>query len=266
MDIHQRGIARVVRSLDREVASRRLVTMAMAKGGLGNTFFTLLLHDWLADRGVSFAMVDADGLSGTLTRFVPSSRFLFDDEKSVIAGELNDNRVVVVDGLGRVPSGLPVWLDAEGFSADASVRVTAVVMIEEDKDAVFQAGELVKALGDRVDWLVVKTAKTCATFEIYDTSHARREFERVGAIEVHVPRMPWSLVSAFQRTSRTVGALAADDSLPLMLRQRFRSYQRRTFDELDRAASLLLPRLPARVGRADFEAAPRRPRIASEVV
>ena len=93
-------------------------------------------------------------------------------------------------------------------------NITMIIMIEEDKDTVFQAGEIVRRLGDRVDWLVVKNHKTCSTSEIYDNSKARQELQKLGAVEITMERVPWSLLATIQKTSRSLSSLVLDESLP----------------------------------------------------
>ena len=76
--------------------------------------------------------------------------------------------MVAWDALGSGQQYLPDWLDQSLLAEDGkplNFRPTIILMIEEDKDTVFQAGETARRLGDRVDWLVVKNLKTCSTTE-----------------------------------------------------------------------------------------------------
>lgn len=234
---------------------RRLLVNATCKGGVGKSFFLINLADWLGEVQQSYAYFDSDFCNGTLTRFFPDSRFLSLQNEAEATRELfealEQNEVVGWDAVNPAQQYLPDWIDSFLLSEDrphVPFRTTVVLMIEEDKDTVFQAGETARRLGAKVDWLVVKNLKTCSTTEIYDGSKARQELQRLGAVEITMERVPWSLLATIQRTSRPLSVLVEDENLPFLERQRLRAFQRRFFDQLETAKTLLLP------GRASTEA------------
>lgn len=257
-------------------AARRLLISATCKGGVGKSFFFVNLADWFNELEQPFVFFDSDACNGTLTRFLPDSRFLNLQLSAEPAGDLlaalEESEIVGWDALGPMQRFLPDWLD-DSFLQEGHlpghIRPTLILMIEEDKDAVFQAGEAARRLGERVDWLVVKNLKTCSTTEIYDNSKARQELLRLGAAEITMERVPWSLLATIQRTSRTLSSLVLDESLPFLERQRLRTFQRRFFEQLESARHFLLP---ARVvetpeERREEPASPTlRPRVAPEEV
>jgi hypothetical protein len=257
------------------VISRFLIS-ATCKGGVGKSFFLINLADWYAELDQKFVFFDSDFCNGTLTRFLPESRFLNLQQPEEIAGEvietLTQSEIVGWDALGPLQQDLPEWLEhtflQEAASA-ASYRITVITMIEEDKDTVFQAGELARRLGDKVDWLVVKNNKTCSTSEIYDNSKARQELLKLGAVEIVMERVPWSLLATIQKTSRSLSSLVLDESLPFLERQRLRTFQRRFFEQLETARNLLLPTriTTALAPAAKAKTSPAgRPRVAPEEV
>jgi len=255
------------------IISRFLIS-ATCKGGVGKSFFLINLADWYAELDQKFVFFDSDFCNGTLTRFLPESRFLNLHNPQEIGAEVQDtlamSEIVGWDALGPLQQDLPEWLEHEflGEATNASFRITMIVMIEEDKDTVFQAGELARRLGDKVDWLVVKNHKTCSTSEIYDNSKARQELLKLGAVEITMERVPWSLLATIQKTSRSLSSLVLDESLPFLERQRLRTFQRRFFEQLETARDFLLPT------RITIKAAPSagaktstgRPRVAPEEV
>lgn len=256
--------------------TRRLLISATSKGGVGRSFFLINLADWYVELDQSYLYFDSDVSNGTLTRFLPDSKFLGfgeNDPAQEIHAALGDSEVVGWDALGATNAYLPDWLDTsflkEGEPND-TFRTTVILMIEEDKDTVFQAGETARRLGDRVDWLVVKNLKTCSTTEIYDNSKARQELQRLGAVEITMERVPWSLLATIQRTSRTLSSLVLDETLPFLERQRLRTFQRRFFEQLEAARHLLLPTRIAEAAPAPAPEsrplAPHRPRVAPEEV
>ncbi len=256
------------------IISRFLIS-ATCKGGVGKSFFLINLADWYAELDQKFVFFDSDFCNGTLTRFLPESRFLNLQNTVETAPELHDAltlaEVVGWDALGPLQQDLPEWLEhafLDTSGPDASYRITMIVMVEEDKDTVFQAGELARRLGDRVDWLVVKNHKTCSTSEIYDNSKARQELIKLGAVEISMERVPWSLLATIQKTSRSLSSLVLDESLPFLERQRLRTFQRRFFEQLETARDFLLPNRITTKAAAVVAArsATDRPRVAPEEV
>lgn len=252
---------------------RRLLVSATCKGGVGKSFFLINLADWFAELEQSCVFFDSDACNGTLTRFLSDSRFLDlsrpEDGERDLFETLEEGEIVAWDALGPFQQYLPDWFDQMLARHEGDHRVTIILMIEEDKDTVFQAGEMARRLGDRVDWLVVRNHKTCSTSEIYDNSKARQELQKLGVVEITMERVPWSLLATIQKTSRSLSSLVLDESLPFLERQRLRTFQRRFFEQLENARHLLLPKrvalahvdpTPARV------MSPGRPRIAPEEV
>lgn len=234
--------------------TRRFLISATCKGGVGKSFFLVNLADWYVELDQSFVFFDSDACNGTLSRFFPDSQFLDLEDPSIgsvkLFETLEKSEVVAWDAVGSLRQYLPEWLAQSLLSeseAQADFRPTIILMIEEDKDTVFQAGETARLLGDKVDWLVVKNLKTCSTTEIYDNSKARQELQRLGAVEITMERVPWSLLATIQRTSRTLSSLVLDESLPFLERQRLRTFQRRFFEQLETARHLLLPTREAEV-------------------
>lgn len=255
-------------------AGRRLLITSTAKGGVGKTFFLINLSDWLAEKNVRSIAFDTDWASGTLTRFQPESRFV-----SVEQGEgfqeilqaFEDVDLVLVDGSSAAIPELLEWLEAAHLTREGGgdVGVTLAVMVEEDKDTVFQAGELCRRFGANVDWLAVRTLKTGPATEIYDGSKTRQELLRLGAGEITVPRLPWNLLSIMQRTSKSLSGMMQDKSLSLLERHRLRSYQEKLFEQFEAVEAVILPRLNPRVGVGGAFGAGKgtvRPRIAPEEV
>lgn len=224
---------------------RRFLISATGKGGVGKTFFLINLADWYTELDQQFTFIDSDMCNGTLTRFFPESRFVDLQKPDEAARDLleivEQSEVAAWDALGPIQQFFPEWAEESLLEEKSDFRITVILMIEEDKDTVFQAGELCRRLGDRVDWLVVRNHKTCSTSEIYDNSKARQELQKLGAVEITMERVPWSLLATIQKTSRGLSSLVLDESLPFLERQRLRTFQRRFFEQLETARDILLP-------------------------
>lgn len=190
--------------------------------------------------------MDSDWCNGSLTRFIPDSLFLDvagGNTMEEIRMALEECPVGLMDGLGPLHGYLFDWLQDNNYfqGLPEPIQLTYVLIVEEDKDSVFQAAEAISALGDTGQWLVVRNLKTCPTTEIYNNSDARQELLRHGAVEIQMDRVPWNLLLHIQRSGRTIGSLVEDNSIPFLERQRMRSYLGKFFEQVDSAQHILLP-------------------------
>ncbi len=226
---------------------KRLILSATSKGGVGKSYVTINLIEWLQSLGTPFVAFDPDWCNSTLTRFYESAEFIDISEEvhldNVIrAFERTD--LVIADGVGSLQTKFVDWLEeARVFEMreQLGLEITFIVIIEEDKETVFQAGQAAKRVGNNANWLVVRNLKTSPVTEIYDGSNARKELLALGAREITIERLPWNLNSMLQKSSKSINGLIQDDSVFFLERQRLRSYQQRLFEEFAGARDVLLP-------------------------
>jgi hypothetical protein len=231
----------------RPLGTKRLIVPATSKGGVGKSYITLNLCEWLRSQQVPFIAFDPDWCNSTLTRFFPEAEFIDISEavqldNVIRAFERTD--LVLTDGVGSLQSKFIDWLEETrvfDLREELSLDITMLVIIEEDKETVFQAGQAAHRVGDRADWLVIRNLKTSPVTEIYDNSNARKTLLELGAKEITIERLPWNLNSMIQKSSKSIGGLVEDESIFFLERQRMRSYQQRLFDELSSARDFLLP-------------------------
>jgi len=229
------------------LGQKRLVLSATSKGGVGKSYVTINLAEWLDSIHVPFVAFDPDWCNSSLTRFYDKAEFL-DIGESVnldnVIRALDRTDLILVDGVGSMQNQFLDWLEETrvfDLREQLSLDITLVLIIEEDKETVFQAGQAVKRIGSRANWLVVRNMKTSPVTEIYDNSNARRELLEAGAREITIERLPWNLSSLSQKTSQSIGRLASDESVFFLERQRMRSHQQKIFDEFNKARNILLP-------------------------
>lgn len=229
------------------LGTKRLILSATSKGGVGKSYVTVHLAEWLESMQVPFVAFDPDWCNSSLTRFYDKAEFL-DISESIqldnVIRALDRTDLILVDGVGSLQTKFLDWLEETrvfDLREQLSLDITLLVIIEEDKETVFQAGQAVKRIGSRANWLVVRNLKTSPVTEIYDNSNARKELLAVGAKEITFERLPWNLASLSQKTSRSIGKLAEDESVFFLERQRMRSHQQKLFDEFQKARQILLP-------------------------
>lgn len=230
-----------------ERRAKRLVMVAIDKGGVGKSFFCLRLIEWLSFHGINFAAFDPDYSNSTLTRFYPPARFLdirHRENLDHIVESLDATDLILVDGVGAHQSIFLDWMeetDLLNVKHQLGLEVTLVLIVEADKDTVHQAGEAVKRAGNLVDWLVVKNLKQSERCEIYDRSQARESLLAYGAREIVLEKMPDHIAEMLQAQSWTIDRALEGGELFLLDRQRLVAYSRRWFEQLDQVKSILLP-------------------------
>ncbi len=240
-------VAEPITAAYRPAGTKRLIVPATSKGGVGKSYLTINLCEWLNAQNVPFVAFDPDWCNSSLTRFYPGAEFIDISEavhldNVIRAFERTD--LVLSDGVGSLQSKFIDWLEETrvfDLRSELSLDITMLLIIEEDKETVFQAGQAVQRIGDRANWLVVRNLKTSPVTEIYDNSNARKALLEVGAKEITIERLPWNLNSMIQKASKSISALIEDESIFFLERQRMRSYQQRLFDEFTSARDFLLP-------------------------
>lgn len=225
---------------------KRLILVAMDKGGVGKSFFTILLIQWLRSQGQDFLAFDPDYQNSTLTRFIPESQFLdirHSENLDRIVEVMQDHPLVLVDGVGSQQRIFLDWLEETNLLKvrhSMRLELTLVLIVEEDKDTVHQAGEAVARIGNQVDWLVVKNQKIMPTSRIYDQSKARKQLLAHGALEMFMPRLNPDLVFCLQQQSLTLDRALESNQLFLIDRQRLVNYRRSIFSQFEANARILL--------------------------
>ncbi|HEY8899554.1 MAG TPA: hypothetical protein VIM61_04025 [Chthoniobacterales bacterium] len=225
---------------------KRLILVAMDKGGVGKSFFTILLAQWLNAKGKPFLAFDPDYNNSTLTRFIPDSQFLdirHSENLDRIIEVMQEHPLVLVDGVGSHQRIFLDWLEETNLLKlrhAMKLELTLVLIVEEDKDTVHQAGEAVSRIGNQVDWLVVRNHKTMPSSRIYDRSKARKELLSCGARELTLTKMNTELVFFLQQQSMTIDKALESNRLFLIDRQRLVDYRRSIFSQFEANSRILL--------------------------
>jgi hypothetical protein len=228
-------------------AEKRLIVTAIDKGGVGKSFFCVRVCEWLDSRHPGYTAFDPDYTNSSLTRFCPRSQFLdirHSENLDQIVDSFAATDLVLVDGVGAHQGVFLDWLDETnllGVKHEIDLRVTLVVIVEEDKDTVHQAGEAVRRIGGDVDWIVVRNLKQGNHTNIYDHSQARQTLLASGAREITMPKLCPHLAARLQENSWTIPAAFASGRLDILDRQRLANYSRGWAGEMEKVSDLVLP-------------------------
>jgi hypothetical protein len=224
----------------------RLILVAIDKGGVGKSFFCIQLVSWLRRHSVKFTAFDPDFANSTLSRFVPEATFLnirHRENLDVLVESMERTPIVVLDGMVGRQGLIFDWIeetDLTQLSKEMNFGITLALVLEDDKDTVHQAGEAVKRLGGSVDWLVIRNHRTYDHFRLYETSKARENLLRHGAMEIDMPRLQSEIMHSVQKQSTTLDTALESGGFHLLDRQRILQYQRTFFAELDRVQAILV--------------------------
>ena len=109
---------------------------------MGKTFFLVNLADWLVEKNRRSIAFDTDWSSGTLTRFLPESRFVAAEEGEgfqEVLTALDEVDLILIDGSSAAIPELLEWIENSNLAGDkaaSDVGITLACMVEEDKDDV----------------------------------------------------------------------------------------------------------------------------------
>jgi hypothetical protein len=226
---------------------KRAVIVASDKGGVGKSFFSVNFVQYLKDTERVFRAFDPDFTNSTLTRFQPDTTFVdITKKKSIdqIALAFDEVPLVAVDGIAGHKGMFLRWIEDVNLfeiASEIDLAITFVLVVDEDKDTVFQTSETLRAVGDKADWLIVKNHKVIGHTDMWDNSQAREFADSLDAREIVFDKFDEHLISKMQRANLTF-ASAADNSehFDWLDRQRCLRYKRQINAMFDENRDILL--------------------------
>ena len=228
--------------------SKQINLIINGKGGVGKSFFAVNFVQYLKDRCLVHHAIDSDHENSTLKRFHPEADFMNLEHRREIdqmftAAETSD--LLVVDC--RAAS-TDLFLD---FFADVGLpevlgslnaRLTIICPVNHEADSVEQVRVLSATLADSCSWVIVKNEAHSESFEIYDSSNARRTIlDTLHGCEISMPRLYDWLVTGLNKHNLCITAALKHPGFHLLDRQRLKNWQRKVYEQMDSAANLLLP-------------------------
>jgi hypothetical protein len=230
----------------------RLILTHGEKGGVGKTTVARLLADFLTAREVAFHAFDAEGNTGQLLRFHPDETSAVEvDKASAIAPVLDflmdgtSQRLALVDLGARSGEDLKDWLYKGGALEEAesgSLGVTVVYVVGGAVDSVGHLKECFGALGNAVNYVIVKNLGVAAKFDVYDGSKIRKEIIAAGAAEITIPALDGTVYQSVDKASVAFSAFCEGQGTDAGFTERryCRTWLRECFAALDTVAPTLL--------------------------
>jgi len=136
-------------------------------------------------------------------------------------------------------------IDLANLLQQLETRLTLLMPVNHEADSLDQIQRVVEELGDKARYVIIRNQVHSDLFSLYDQSAVRVSvLKKLGGKEITMPRMEDWLVEGLNRENLTVTAAIKHGSFYLLDRQRFATWQRRLYTEIESAADLLLPAKP----------------------
>lgn len=177
------------------------------KGGVGKSVVARVLSQWLIDRSVPFAAVDADPSQQSLRRFYEQFAQCVDLTSTESADQIVDralgaDRRVVVDLPAQSARALDAWMSSVGFldfADEMGVRVSFWSVSDGGFASVAELDRTLKLFDRRVQHVVVKNLGRSKDFSQLEASDAKRKLDALGGKTVELPELDPSVMYGIDR-------------------------------------------------------------------
>jgi|SRR5882724_1052222 len=227
---------------------RRLNLILNGKGGVGKSFLTVNLIEYLNDHSIKHVAIDTDNENSTLKRFYPDSVFVNLLQPSAIDQifvELSRHSLVMVDcRAASTDIFLRFFNMRNAFDAleEFNASLTLVSPVSHDPDSVKQLQILVEQFNDKASYVVVKNRFFGAQFDIYDKSKTRaRLLDELNGREIEMPMLDNRLVVALNQAATTITPALRSEKFFIVDRIRLKDWQWEFNEQIESAIDLLLP-------------------------
>src|SRR6266511_1686533 len=193
--------------------SKHLNFVINGKCGVGKSFFTTNLVQFLKDQRLAHWAIDTDHENSTLKRFHPEADFLAIDqpqELNRIIEAVETNSLVVVDcRAASTDLFLDFFADVSAFDLldQLGAKMTVLVPVNHEADSIEQLRLLTDGFGHRCRWVTVKNEAHSEQFRLYERSRTRvRLVTELGAREISMRRLHDWLVASLNEHGITITA------------------------------------------------------------
>lgn len=237
----------------KKAKTKRLILPASDKGGVGKSFFSVALVDWLKQHpeSPSWAAFDPDDSNRTLMRFHPETTFLDIEQDSGLDPcftALTDVDTAVVDGVGsRQKTVFLKWVEEVSLfdlADQMEIGLTYYLVIEDGTDVITAAHRIMTHIGDRVDWVAVLNHKQSKQFTLWYESSAHQLFRQLGGREINFECVNNHLIQFYDDTALPFSRCIDAPQVNILDQQRFRTIHAKLNTEFTAIEDLLVPAKP----------------------
>lgn len=240
----------------KEHSPKRLVLVATNKGGVGKSTALIHIGDYLQEKGIPFVAFDPDHANASFARFFQNKkgkneefmRFIniADDtslDQITRVFDEGQTNLVLVDGVGAQQETFFNWIEEIGLferAKDIGLKITFILVVDEDKDTVDQALAVAQRAEDRVDYLIIRNLKNTHETKIYDGSAARKLLKDVlEAREITFPKLKDNLVTITQKDSLRLSQAENDPAVYINDRYRIAAYRKKIIKAIQEVEDIL---------------------------
>jgi len=227
---------------------KRLDLILNGKGGVGKSFFAVNFVQFLKDKSIAHVAIDSDNENSTLKRFHPDTRFLDLDNRRELDGifmGLEKANLVVMDCRAASTDLFIDYfaeIDLPAVPSAMGAALTLVMPVNHEADSVDQIQRLADQFGKQCSYVVVRNAAHSDSFALFESSEVRAQLKvKLGGREISMSRLQDWLVEALNAENLTITAAAKHPAFSLLDRQRFQTWQRKLYSEIESVAGLLMP-------------------------
>jgi hypothetical protein len=233
---------------------QRLITCFQSTGRVGKSTTVEAIIEWLNFAGIGWAAVDSDAEHRTLSRRYPEKVRFFD------ATESPDSFLKLLQTLPSVPVALADFpAQATEFLLGAmeqfrgldvldaqNIRMTVLLFVADDQTAQTSLAKTIRALGERVDYLIIKNPARYKS-DAFDKSGAAEWLRERGTPIIELPGITTTTLEGVQIASREaqrflpLAEAGKSESVPLSSRFELEHFLNRVFTQLEDAGGRVVP-------------------------
>jgi hypothetical protein len=253
--------------------NHRLVTCFQSSGRIGKSTMQEGIITWARFAGVPIAMVDCDAEHKTLSKRFPEAVFVdatrSNDEFLQLIMDLPDAPLAVTDFPAQATDFLLNAMESLRVldALDAhETRMTILMFGADDPTAAASMAKTYRALGNRIDYLLVKNPARFRS-HAFDESAMADLFKRQGVPIIELPTITNTTLEEIKKACAeskrhlTYAEAAKTSSIPFICRKEIEYFLNRILVQCEDAASVLLPD-PALIQNKVFRAKDNLTRLA----
>ncbi len=236
--------------------TKRTIVPATNKGGVGKSFGTIQLTDYVANHPKKLRVrgFDPDDANRTFQRYFPKLVTPLDPNEEAcfdaIVTATDDCDVTILDGAGAKHRNFAMWekeINLLDTAREIGMTVTYLLVLENDPEGIDHANALTKSASKEIEWIVLLNEKQTKSFAPVQKSYAWgffKEAEEQGrAAMAFMPRLMDKISVLLQNESLSIGeAQRNPQEFDLLNRQRFNSLHREYTEKFDAMQHLILPK------------------------
>lgn len=249
----------------------RVVVPIQTRGGLGKSTEAIARACWMDQRDVEWQGFDLDAQNRTFSENFPEQTQLVQLSQNEPEGDVirllrkaTQKEVTAIDPQAHMNQTILKALDLIRFpqtAAVSGVRLTVLVYPMDEITDMDDIANTVDALGNTVDWVIVRNPARQARTRMFDGSQIETELLSHGAATLHLPALLTDTRMALRNLEVNHGrAINATEVLgnkeikfDAAHRMVLEDWNRRTFQAFDEIAAHLLPTEKAEAVKAGYQ-------------